>query len=276
MKNKSIIIFVLLVITAISSLIILSSRKKYLLNQIPSPSDMVNIIPETKRKTQPFVLPILLYHYVEDIKDDKDYIRERLNTTPDKFISQINTLLVNGYQPILLTNLVGYFDQGTPLPQQPIIFTFDDGYRDFYTDVFPILQKYKVPAVLFVVSGFLDTTRNYLTSSQLQLLSRSNLIEIASHSVTHPDFSMIKHESAIEEISLSKTQIEKIIGRKIWHFAYPYGSFNQALIDEVQKAGFKTAVSSNRGNRQSYQNRYSLKRIKPGNFTNEAFLKLLL
>jgi peptidoglycan/xylan/chitin deacetylase (PgdA/CDA1 family) len=227
------------------------------------------------RLSQELVLPILVYHYVEIVTDVKDTIRKSLSITPAVFASQITTLLENGYTPIHLQDLDLYFLGQADLPVKPVVLTFDDGYRDFYTDVFPILKKHQVPATLYMVSGFLDYTHNYLTTAQLKEVAQSNLVEIGAHTLNHPNLLFLDTVTAEEEIAGSKRVLEAILGKPVNHFAYPYGGYNPTLAKLVQDAGFKTAVAVDRGINQTYAERFSLKRIRPGSFTGVALLQLL-
>lgn len=225
-----------------------------------------------RRKIEDFYLPVLLYHYVEIVTDERDTIRKSLSITPATFESQIATLKANGFTPITFNILSSYFEGSTSLPAKPIILSFDDGYRDFYTDVFPILIRNQIPAVLFVTSGFLDYTKNYLTTAQLLEIAKSPLVEIDAHSVTHQDLTFVMMQQARDEIVKSKKQLEALIDRPVEHFAYPFGAYNEILMQEIQDAGYKTASSVDYGILQSYKERFKIRRIKPGGFTGSEFL----
>ncbi|MBI3380098.1 polysaccharide deacetylase family protein [Candidatus Gottesmanbacteria bacterium] len=219
-------------------------------------------------------VPILLYHYVEYVQDAKDTIRKSLDITPNTFEKQIQTLLDNSYTPIFIDELADILDGKMKMPTKPIILTFDDGYADFYTDVFPLLAKYKIKATIYVVPGFLDKL-NYMTKKQVQEVAGSGLVEIASHTIHHINLKYTKAQLAQKEIFESKSQLEQLIGKSVNNFAYPYGGFNEDTIKLVEKDGYKTAASVVTGSYQSVSNRYFLYRLRPGVRTGKYLINWL-
>ncbi len=233
------------------------------------------IILSQKRRQLPLSVPILLYHYVENVTDLRDTIRQSLNIPPQIFQEQILTLLSHGYHPIVINDLNTYFAGETDLPPKPVILTFDDGYADFYTDVLPILRTFHVPGVLYMVSQYRDSTKNYLTTGQLLEISRSALVEIAAHSQHHPNLNSLDAQTAYREILQSKHELEQLIGRPVNDFAYPYGAYSDAIVKMVEQAGYQTAAGVDPGTQQLYSLRFTLKRIRPGRNTGEALIELI-
>ncbi len=228
-----------------------------------------------KRRTHPLKLPVLVYHYVEVVTDLRDTIRQSLSITPAVFENQLLTLKKYGYTPIHLEDLVQYYDNQTLLPAKPVVLTFDDGYADFYTDVLPIITRLRVPVTLFMVSGFLDSTRNYLTTEQFRKIVAADLVEIGAHTVHHLNFHYIPLTLAQEEIVQSKIDLEKLSQRTIAHFAFPYGSYTPQLQAFAEKSGFKTAATVDLGVTQFYDKRYGLKRIRAGNLSDADFINYI-
>ncbi len=239
----------------------------------------VFMVPEDVKEATPTArmtvkVPILLYHYVEYVKDKGDTIRQSLDIIPRVFEEQIQTLLSDSYTFITMDELADYLDGERSLPPKPIIITFDDGYRDLRTDVLPILRKYHVKAVAYIVSGFVDKP-NFMSTQELREVASSGLVEIAAHSVHHLNLKAIKPELARKEVEESKTAIEKLVGIPVHNFAYPYGDFNQNIIDFVQKAGYRTAASVIAGSIHSEQDRYFIYRLRPGARTGKALTSWL-
>ena len=279
-KQALLLPFILVTLTIILTFGFLQSQIKITQDHATSNlqknyDQFVNLLEIEKRRLTPLKLPILLYHYIEIVTNLRDTIRQSLNINPQIFESQINTLLTHGYQPIVMSDLIDYFDGKKALPSKPIIFTFDDGYRDFYTDVLPILKKYHIKVMLYVSTGLVDSTRNYLTQPQLKEVIASGLVEIGAHSVTHSNLRYLNLAVAKTEILESKQELEKLTGQKVKHFAFPYGDYSSDLILELGKAGFDTAVTVDPGTTQTYAERFSLKRIRPGRTTDTVLLKLI-
>lgn len=215
-------------------------------------------------------IPILMYHYVEYPQDARDTIRASLNTYPHIFEAQLKTLLAGGYTFMTMAEVADVLDGKKVLPPKPVVITFDDGYRDFYTDVFPMLKKYKeVKAVAYVVPGLFDRP-NYLLSSQVKEMSTYANIELGAHTMHHVYLKDMPSLFAYREIVGSKHMLEDLIHLPVISFAYPYGAFDNNSIDLVKKAAFKTAVSTIPGVQTSVSNRYFIFRLRPGYMTDAA------
>lgn len=229
---------------------------------------------ENVKPTKQFYIPILLYHYVEYVKDPGDTIRKSLNIIPVVFDEEVKTLKNAGYTFLTPKDLADILDEKMELPQKPVILTFDDGYRDFYTDVYPILKKYNVKAVAFIVPNFLNKPNN-MDTWMLKELAKSNLVEIGAHTMNHSYLAGLPKKRVEYEVIESKKYLEKILGIPIVSFAYPYGAFDNQAIKVVQDAGFKTAVTTIHGNLVMDINRYFIYRLRPGARVGESLIKFI-
>lgn len=221
-----------------------------------------------------FRVPILIYHYVEIVTDTNDTIRKSLAISPYIFKKQIKTLQDAGYTFITPSDISDTLDGKKILPEKPIILSFDDGYRDFYTDVFPILKEEKIKSVLYVVPGFLDRI-NYLYTKQLDEIVKSGTVEIGAHTMHHVYLKGGNKIIVEKEISESKKTLEDMYHISVVSFAYPYGAFDTQAADMVKKAGFTTAVSTVTGNEVNQMNRYFLYRIHPGYTTGASLMQII-
>ncbi len=242
--------------------------------------EIKNLPPEMKKKLRDhppkdnLAIPILMYHYIEYVKDKKDTMRQSLDVTPFIFETQLQTLQQAGYTFMTMEEVGNVLDGKQDLPDKPIVMTFDDGYRDFYTDAYPLVSKYKVKATVYVVPGFINGS-NYLTSSQLVEIAANPSIEIAAHTVHHVWLKNMHVAQATKEITESKEDLEKMTGRKIVSFAYPYGAFDDQALSLVKNAGFITAVSTIPGMEVNQANRYFIFRLRPGGRTGEGLLHFI-
>lgn len=221
-----------------------------------------------------FRVPILLYHYVEYVKDKGDTIRQSLNINPYIFEKQIQTLKDAGYTFITAGDLGKVLDADTSLPKKPVIITFDDGYDDFYTDVLPILKKYNVKATAYIVAGVIGRL-NYMSKDEIGKAIESGLVEIGAHSVYHRYLKGLSYQEAKFEIEQSKTNLEREFGMPVISFAYPYGAFDKQTIKLVEDMGFKTAAATVPGIDVSSLNRYFMFRLRPGARTGTELLQYL-
>ena len=220
-------------------------------------------------------VPILLYHYVEHVKDKKDTIRQSLNIYPETLKSQIETLKNAGYIFVTPSDLAKVLN-GTAenFPKKTVILSFDDGYMDFYTDVFPILKQENVRAVAYIVPNFLNRP-NFMFSFQLKEVAKSPLVEIGAHTMDHYALAGMEKNKARYEIAESRKVLQKELGLPINSFAYPYGSFDKQAIGLVREAGFIDAVSTIPDINNTNQTKFYLYRLRAGARTGQSLLDFL-
>jgi peptidoglycan/xylan/chitin deacetylase (PgdA/CDA1 family) len=124
---------------------------------------------------------------------------------------------------------------GAPLSllKTQICISFDDGYKDFYTVVYPLLRKWKIPAVLAVPIDWVGKPA-YCNWEELQEMDHSGLVHIASHSYSHKNL-LENNVDLHREVVISKQILEDKLQKSIDTFVYPYGKFNTYIHSEVKK-----------------------------------------
>ncbi|MEA5452215.1 polysaccharide deacetylase family protein [Leptolyngbya sp. CCNP1308] len=181
-------------------------------------------------------VPVLMYH---DVLEPPEVF---FDLTPADFEAHLKTILDSGLTPISPDQLVQHLRTGVALPEKPVLITFDDGYLGHYEHVYPLLQKYQVPATFFVFPGKVDGTvagRSTLTWDQLKTMAADPLVTIASHSVTHPpDLRDLSDEELVYEVVESKRQLEAQLGVPMRYFSYPTGHYNERVAQAVADAGY--------------------------------------
>ncbi|MDR3653784.1 MAG: polysaccharide deacetylase family protein [Paludibacter sp.] len=100
-----------------------------------------------------------------------------------------------------------------------------------------------------------------LTWTQIEALAKNDLCTIAAHTVSHGVLPNMSLEDVVLELRNSKYQLEKHINKPVLHFAYPYGAWNDSVLNQVIAAGFKTAVLGNGGKVRKGDDTFMLKRI---------------
>lgn len=217
------------------------------------------IIRESLKPDQIFA-PILMYHHIGINPKPRDPVWAALYVTTPELDSQFSYLVKNGYHVISLKELYGALTTGSKLPDNPVVLTFDDGYRSFYENAFPLLKKYNLKATEFVITRGVGAL-SYLTWDEIAEMDASGLVDFGGHTEHHPSLITLSTGSAIEEIKGSKLDLEAHLGKRIDFFAYPYGNFNKAVIDDVQNAGFLGAVSVVYSANQDKKNIFVMPRI---------------
>ncbi len=184
-----------------------------------------------------FGIPILTYHYVANNPNPNDRQRDALSVSPDKFDLQMSYLSKNGYTPISIDTLYAIFSHRVISPQKPVVLTFDDGYQDFYSIVFPILSKYNFHAVSFIPTGLMGGSY-YMTWSQIKEIQASGLVTFEDHTISHANLASLSYDAALKQMSDSKNELFAQTSYPVNFIAYPYGITNTTVMLAAQKAGF--------------------------------------
>ncbi len=219
-----------------------------------------------------FKLPILMYHYVEIAPASSTL--PGLYLDPKIFSEQLATLQKNNYQSLFVSEAARELKQNIKPEGNKIVLTFDDGYEDFYTAVFPLLKQYNYKATLYVIINALDT-KGYLTRAQVRELAASGLVEIGSHTFNHPDLRKLKAKDIKFEIDDSKKILAQISGQPVLSFAYPYGYYEADFFPLLSTAGYSAAVSVIPGDTLSAGNIWLMPRLRPGERVGEVLIKWL-
>jgi peptidoglycan/xylan/chitin deacetylase (PgdA/CDA1 family) len=168
---------------------------------------------------------------------------------PKDFARQLEYLKQN-YEIVSLAKMLNRVDNAEKTKKRFVSITFDDGYQDFYLNVYPLLRKNKLPATVFVATSFVgkkwpfaEEHPKMLTWKQIEEISNNN-IEIGAHTVTHPNLQKKKREEAEQEITESKEEIENHLGKCVNFFSYPFGRYSPEIVDIVRRSGFKGGVGA--------------------------------
>ncbi len=195
-------------------------------------------------------VPVMMYH---DVLPQKEV---SWDNTPQEIVEHFDLIKAQGLTPISLQQLVTHLQTGLPLPEKPIVLTFDDGYGGHYEYVYDLIKKYNYPAVFSIyIDGVGKDAipnaerrprgpRTHVSWEQLQEMKTNPLVEIVSHSVTHPlDLRKLTDEQLKQELKESKQVLENKLGIPIDYFTYPVGKNDDRVRRLVQEAGYKAALA---------------------------------
>lgn len=215
---------------------------------------------ETPVKVTPMVMskgiPVLMYHKVGPEKDNDAVIRE------DLFAEQMKFLHDNGYHTLTMEQLYDYVTNGTPVPEKPVVLTFDDGYKDTYTIVFPLMKKYGLHATVFVNPGDIGQR---LTWQELKEMKDGGMT-IASHGFLHFEMAQMPREAMFNNFKNAQEALKRNLDIDNTWFCYPYGSYDEEVIKAAQKNGIKMAsIMLPSGWVHQGDNPLALKRVWIGN-----------
>lgn len=215
-------------------------------------------------------VPVLMYHHVHPLKSP-------LNVQPDVFERQLAALTRAGYRSLTIEQFADYMN-GKPVPDKSVLITFDDGYLNNYTYAYPLLKKYGMTGVLFVVTGWVgegeprpttasagstdlpaayvheeskhlvasgETDKVILRWSELQEMDASGVMQIHSHTHTHTRWDKVAptREEKIEKISEELGRCRQLIAQRLNKLddfiCWPQGFFDDDYKEAARDQGFR-------------------------------------
>lgn len=193
-------------------------------------------------------VPVLCYHHIYDIpKATREY-----DVTVNQFKEQMKMLADSGYKTISGEQLYNYLAYGDPIPEKPVMITFDDTDLEQFTVAKPELDKYGFKGVYFLMTISIGRPR-YMTKEMIKQLADEGHT-IGSHTWDHSRFDKYKYENEKEirgkkqivndydlQLADTKKKIEEITGKPIHDFAFPFGVWNAAGLPELEKRGYRLA-----------------------------------
>jgi peptidoglycan/xylan/chitin deacetylase (PgdA/CDA1 family) len=218
-------------------------------------------------------VPILMYHSITD-RPNADTRPHAVR--PGDFEEQLAYLTEHRFRPITFADLAAALDgTGPALPERPVVLTFDDGYADFHSAALPLLERYEVPATIFVTSGWLRDAGADAAGRPLDtMLSWSQVREVASagveiggHSHSHPQLDQLRDHELREELRRNKELLEDKVGRPVTTMAYPYGYSSARVRREVHRAGYRAACAVNNALTTGRHDMLALPRLTVGRST---------
>jgi peptidoglycan/xylan/chitin deacetylase (PgdA/CDA1 family) len=238
-------------------------------------------VEEVDNTEKSIYLPIVMYHDIKKSNSGKDIIN------PNEFESDLKYLKENNYTTITMDDLLGYVYEDKPLPEKPIMLTFDDGYLTTYRYAYPIMQEYDMKIVLSIIGKSTDDFTRvgddhleyaHLTWPLLNEMLESGLIEIQNHtynlhrsrggrigSKQKKGESLEEYEKVLsEDVMKLQQEITEMTGNTPTTFTIPYGEYSDETIEIIKKLGFKAALTCDYGLNRITKDKdtlFSLKRI---------------
>lgn len=191
--------------------------------------------------------------------------------SPSAFRKQIAALADAGYQPLTMSDAVHRIDHGKPMPRQPIVVTFDDGFRNFKEAAIPVLTHHSFTATLYVTTGYLGSTSRWLgagDAGQIPMLGLEDLdgvasagVEVGAHSRSHAMLDVLPAAMLEAEVGACRDRLRDLTGLPVSTFAYPHGYSNGAVRATVRRAGFSSAASVHHSLSHALSERFEIPRV---------------
>jgi len=195
-------------------------------------------------------VPVLLYHRLGPTVVDSMTI-----TTKD-FESHLRFLKENGYTVIPLKQLLDHKRGAdvTPLPAKPVVIVEDDAHKSVYSDMLPLIKKYNVPVTLFVYPSAISNASYAMTWEELHEAKATGLVDIQSHTYWHPNFKQERKKLlpadfdklVSTQLGKAKARLEKEFGTAVDQLAWPFGIYDDDLLQRAAQAGYAATFTIER------------------------------
>ena len=219
----------------------------------------------SQKTASEYQLPIIMYHHI--LKDESRH--GEFIISPDDLERDLKYIKSQGYKTITDTDLIAYKENGTALPEKPIMLTFDDGHLSYLEYVVPLLEKHNMKALVSIVGSYTnDYTEHpdkavsyaYLSWEDVKKLSQSDHTRIGNHTYdmhkisTRNGCSKMRGESSDEfkklfheDASKMRNLIYDYTGVQSDCFTYPFGYFCEETEEEIKKLGLKLSLTCTEG-----------------------------
>jgi len=185
-------------------------------------------------------LVVLQYHHVSD----KTPVSKSIS--PQLFRAHLDYIQQAGFKVVDMRQLQSWLQERETLPDKTVVITFDGGYRSVYTAAYPELKRRSWPFTVFVNSKARDEKNPlYMSWDELRDVNRHGAV-IGNHSDSHPHLiRRQKYESHQQwqqrrerEIVFAEKRIRKEVGRSFKLFAYPFGEYDESLVNKIKLLGY--------------------------------------
>ena len=194
-------------------------------------------------------VPILVYHRFGPV------VADDMTVTTRVFESQLQIIHDRGYTVVPLADLIAYLQgTGAPPPPRSVVITVDDAHRSIYTEMLPLIRRYRYPVTLFVYPSAVSNASYAMTWEQLRELQRTGLFTIQAHTYWHPNFRVEKRRLAAadyvrfvdRQFTLSQSVLEKRLGARPDMMAWPFGIYDDELMATARRDGYVAAFTLER------------------------------
>ena len=226
---------------------------------------------------------VLMYHRVGSATNEWE---SKYCVSAGRFASHMKALQQRGMQPCSVDEFVGWLDGSSVLPDKTFLLTFDDGFLGVYEHAFPLLAAMGWRATMFLVSGLIGREdewcrRENPSGKSHPLLGRREIEEMArrgfsfqSHSRSHPDLTKVDHRALADELAGARRDLEDLLGQPVLYLAYPYGRYDETVLEVARASGYDAAFSVQPGFNRRDVDRFRLRRLDVfGTDTASALLR---
>jgi peptidoglycan/xylan/chitin deacetylase (PgdA/CDA1 family) len=229
------------------------------------------LIPPAGAPVRSVHVPVLTYHRVHTMPAVG---LPDLIVDPANFAAELQALHDAGYHSITQAQLFGAVYDGKPLPPKPILISVDDGYVDDVRTILPDLERRHMVATFFVITGRMSEP-GFLSANQIRQLDRAGM-DVGDHTAHHVDLRLLTAAQLATETAGSRRTLQSVLGHPVYFFAYPFGDFNDGVVQAVRAAGFTMAYTTAGGTTESSGSPLTMPRIHVGRSEDPSGLLSIL
>ena len=214
------------------------------------------------KQDKPVKLPILMYHAIH-VMDPSEAANSGLIVDPETFESHLKALKEAGYYTLSPAEAYKALTENVlPENKKVVWLTFDDSLKDFYTQAYPILQKYQMKATNNVITGFVQAGReDILTLDEIKEMKKNGM-SFEDHTVNHPYLSVSSADTQNSELQDSKEYLDRNLSQTTTTVAYPSGRYSETTLQLAEKLGYKMGLTTNNGLASLSDGLLSLNRVR--------------
>jgi peptidoglycan/xylan/chitin deacetylase (PgdA/CDA1 family) len=215
-------------------------------------------------------VPVLMYHRIGKANNDWE---ARYAVSPRNFKAQMVALAKKGLRAVTADALMNWLEKGITLPNRAFLITFDDGFRGVYDHAMPVLKELNWPFTVFLVSDLIGAHDEWTRSSNpagiayplLNIDDIKNMQQhgacFQSHTRTHPSLPTLDNEQLVDQLSVSRASLTKLLGHEVEYIAYPFGHLDERVKAATQAAGYRAGFSTQPGFNRKDVDPFRIRRI---------------
>lgn len=215
-------------------------------------------------------IPVLMYHRVGEAHNDWE---RKYCVSPQRFADHMRTLARAGWRAVSIEDFFAWLDGRAELPGQSFLLTFDDGFLGVHEHAAPVLTAIGWPATVFLVSQLIGQRDDWCEAHNpsgvtYPLMGASHIRELRgqgfsfhSHTRNHADLPTLDDRQLHDQLAGSRTDLQALLGEEPAFLAYPYGHYDDRVLQAAQAAGYQAAFSVQPGFNRRDIDRFRLRRL---------------
>jgi len=209
---------------------------------------------------------ILMYHQITE----ENAKTSALVVDPFYFEKQMQFLKEHHYNVLPLEEFIAQLKTRKRLPFKTVTLTLDDGNLDNYTNAYPILKKYNLPATIFLVTNWIEKP-HFLTWKQIQEMEQNN-IRFGNHTLHHAHLPSLSFEEAKKEIIENKIVLNTHLQHPLPIVCYPFGGYTVSIQNFLKENGYLAALATSSDGFSALDDLYALRRVRISKSSNSLFI----